>query len=173
MRKVTIAIITCIFILSAAFLLTGILNEVQKQRQLTDKIQRLPSFSFITMDNKSFCSSEIKKGPVLIIRFHPECEHCQYEITDILKSNIPGTGLSIIMISSADRDSIRKFLNRFDFTDYPSVITLADTSDIFGEIFGCDVVPSNYIYNNELKLVKVLNGEVKTETICKYLPGSE
>ena len=173
MRKIILGVVIVVFALSATFLILGMINKVQKHKQLAEKIARLPSFSFMTLTNETFNSSEIMKGPVLVIRFHPECEHCQYEISEILKSNIPASGTCIIMVSSADPDSIRKFISQFDYSDYPAIITLADTSYIFGDIFGSDMVPSNYIYNKELNLVKVLYGEVKTETILKYLQGSE
>ena len=173
MRRIILAVVIAIFTLSATFLIFGIINKIQKNKQITEKIARLPSFSFMKLTNEAFNSSEIRKGPVLVIRFHPECEHCQYEISEILKSNIPSSGTCIIMVSSADPDSIRKFFRQFDLSDYPLIIPLADTSYIFGDIFGSDIVPSNYIYNKELDLVKVLYGEVKTETILKYLQVSE
>ena len=173
MRKIIQGLVVVVFIGLAFFLISGILNKVQKQKQIKEKIMRLPSFSFMTLSNRSFNSSEIKKGPVLVVHFHPECEHCQYEISEILKTNIPASDATIIMVSSADPDSIRKFIRQFEYSDYPSILTLVDTSYLFGDIFGKDIVPSNYIYNKDLDLVKVLYGEVKTETIIKYLNGSE
>jgi hypothetical protein len=169
MKRCILILVILLFILTATFLVSGIVKKIQKQDRIAEKLSRLPSFSFVTLTNQSFNSSEIKSGPVLLIRFHQECEHCQYEISEILKSNIPASGTKIILVSSTDPDSIRKFLNRFNYSDYPSVIPLADTAYIFGDIFGSDIVPSNYIYNKELALVKVIHGEVKTETILKYL----
>jgi len=173
MRKILLIAVITIFGLSSAFLILGMINKIKKRNHITEKIARLPSFSFMTLANETFNSSDISKGPVLVIRFHPECEHCQYEISEILKSNIPASGTNVIMVSSADPSVIRKFFSQFDLTDYPAIIPLVDTSYIFGDIFGSDIVPSNYIYNKELNLVKVFYGEVKTETILKYLLGSE
>jgi hypothetical protein len=173
MRKIVLGVAIFIFALSATFLISGIIKKINENKKLTEKFSRLPSFSFMTLTNKTFNSSEIVKGPVLVIRFHPECEHCQYEISEILKSKIPVSSSSVIMVSSADPDSIRKFIRQFDFSEYPAIITLVDTSYIFGDIFGRDIVPSNYIYNKKLDLVKVFYGEIKTETILKYLLVSE
>lgn len=173
MRKIILVGIVILFALTATLLITGMIKKLQRQNQVKERISTLPSFSFMTMDDKSYNSSEIEKGPVLIIRFHPECEHCQYELTEILKSDIPDLAAKVILISSAHPDSIRRFLIQLNYSDYPSVIALADTSYAFGEIFGNDIVPSNYIYNKELGLVKVLPGEVRTETILKYLRLSE
>jgi hypothetical protein len=172
MRKILLGAVVAVFTLLAAILITGVIRKVHNKALIKEKIATLPSFSFMTLTNKVFSSSEIQKGPLLIIRFHPECEHCRYEISEILKSNIPASDTKVILISSAHADSLRRFLNQFHYSDYKSVIALADTSYAFGDIFGSDVIPSNYIYNKELNLVKVMYGEVKTETIYKYLNGS-
>jgi thiol-disulfide isomerase/thioredoxin len=172
MRRIILSILLVVVTLCAGLLISGVVKKIQKHKRLVEKITRLPSFSFMTLTNKTFNSSEIKEGPVLVIRFHPECEHCQYEISEILKSTIPSSGTLIVMVSSANPDSIRKYFNQFDLSDYPSIITLVDTSYVFGDFFGNDIIPSNYIYNKELNLVKILHGEVKIETIIKYLyPG--
>lgn len=173
MRRIILGIVIVIFVLSASFLISGVIKKMHKQTQIKEKIATLPSFSFITLANATFNSSEIKEGPVLIVRFHPECEHCQYEVSEILKSSIPAIAAKVILVSSAHPDSISKFLSQFHYSDLPSIIPLVDTSYSFGDIFGNDMVPSNYIYDKELNLVKVLPGEVKTETILKYLRISE
>ena len=173
MRKVILGSVIVIIVLFASFLITGMVRKVQNHKLITERITRFPSFFLMTLSNEPFNSSEIKKGPVLVIHFHPECEHCQYEISEILKSKIPTLGARIVLVSSAHPDSIRRFLNKFKYSDYPSVIPLADTSYIFEDIFGNGIVPSCYIYNRKLDLVKVLHGEVKTETILKYLQESE
>jgi thiol-disulfide isomerase/thioredoxin len=169
MRKIVLSLVLLIFIMAASYLIYGTVSKIQKHKLTEERISKLPYFSFVTLNNKSFSSGEIKDGPVLIVRFHPECDHCKYEITNLLKSKIPSHGISIILVSSADRDSISKFLDQFNMDDYPLVIPLVDTSFIFSDIFGSDYVPSNYIYNKEHNLVKAFPGEVKTGTILKYL----
>jgi len=169
MRRIIQFLVILLFAVSATLLVSGIINKIQKQNRITEKISSLPSFSFVTLTDQIFNSSEIKKGPVLLIRFHPECEHCQYEISEILKSDIPFSNTWIILVSDADPDSMKKFLDQFNYSNYPSVIALSDTSYSFGDIFGSEIIPSNYIYNKELELVKVLHGEAKTESIQKYL----
>jgi thiol-disulfide isomerase/thioredoxin len=173
MKKIIPVVVAVVFTCLAIFLISGIVSKTQRQKQIAEKIKRFPSFSFMTLSDGSFNSSDIKKGPVLVVHFHPECEHCRYEISEILKSTIPESGTNIIMVSGADPDSIRSFIRQFDNAGHPSIFTLADTSYIFGDIFGRDIVPSNYIYDKDLYLIKVFYGEVKTEAILKYLPGSE
>jgi hypothetical protein len=173
MRKVILTVVILFFAITVIYLITNILIKVQKQKTLTEKISVFPSFSFMTLTNETFNSSDIQQGPILLVRFHPECEHCQYEISEILKSSIPSSDVKILLVSSYQIDSIKRFLDQFNYSDFPSVIPLADTSYSFGDIFGNEAIPSNYIYDKDLKLVKVMHGEMKTETIIKYLAESE
>jgi hypothetical protein len=173
MRKLMLGVLIVIFVSATSFLILGIVNKAQNRNLQYEMIKRLPAFSFMTLTNEMFNSSQISKGPVLVIRFHPDCEHCQYEISEIVRSNIPDTAILIIMVSSADSGRVKNYLDQFDISHHPGIIPLVDSNYSFGEIFGRDIVPSNYIYNKELNLVKVMYGEVKPETIIKYLEGSE
>jgi thiol-disulfide isomerase/thioredoxin len=173
MKKVLLGIVILLVIVVISFLISGIIKKLQTQKLIAEKIYSLPSFTFLTLSNESYRSTIIQKGPVLIVHFHPECEHCQYEISEILKSKIPIYFSTIILVSSAHPESIRNFLSNFNLKNYSSVIPLLDTSYEFEEFFGSGIVPSTYIYNRNLNLVKVLQGEVKTETILKYLQQSE
>lgn len=173
MRKLILTVLPVVFSITLILLISGVRSKILNEKGINEKISVLPSFAFKTLARDDFHSSDIKEGPVLIVRFHPECEHCQYEISQIFKSDIPDLVSKALLISSDHPDSIRKFLEQFDSSDHPSVIVLADTSYLFSDIFGKDIIPSNYIYNKKLKLVKVLSGEVKTETIRKYIQTGE
>jgi hypothetical protein len=173
MRKAILAITAIVFAALVLLLLFGIVNKIDKIRHISERIKTLPSFSFFTLNNEPFNSSDISEGPLLVVLFHPECEHCHYEISELMESSLSLSGSTILLVSSAARDSIRKFINQFDNIQATNLIPLADTSYQFGDIFGSSVVPSNYIYDKELKLVKVLYGEVKTETILKYMLRDE
>jgi hypothetical protein len=169
MRKIIINLIIICFISVIAYLFIRIGEKLQDRKHFEKQISKLPSFSFTTLQNESFDSFQITEGPLLIVRFHPDCEHCKYEVSELLKNNILKSRLKILLVSNADRDTVIKFLDQFSFSDGPEVIPLIDTAYSFGDIFGSDIVPSNYIYNKDLKLVKILYGEVKTEAILKYM----
>jgi hypothetical protein len=173
MKKVIASFVVLVMILGVSILLTGIFKKLEKQKSNAEKIEKFPSFTFATLMNEAFNSSKIDKGPVLVVHFHPECEHCQYEISELLKSNIPVSGTTVILVSSALPDSIRKFLDQYDLYKYASVIPLIDAEQNFENIFGKGVVPSIYTYDINLNLVKVFRGEVKPETLIKSFETSE
>jgi hypothetical protein len=173
MRKLFSGIAIGSIILLSVVMGSGTIKKFKANRQLAEEISYLPPFTFTDLEYKAFSSSELKTGPVLIMHFHPECEHCQFEISEILKECVLKKLQSVILVSGLPPDSIRRFLNRYNYSDYPNVIPLSDTSEIFGDIFGTAVIPSNYIYGSDLRLKKVFYGEVKTGAILKYLQGIE
>jgi len=167
MKKVILGTILVLFISGALFLVFGSMNRLHDQSLLTEKINHLPQFSFLSLTNDSFSSSEITEGPLLIVNFHPECEHCKYEISALVKSNITESGIKVILVSSAVPDTLKKFLTGCQIEETKGFITLIDTAMIFGDIFGRNIIPTNYLYDKELNLIEVLYGEYTTETILK------
>jgi len=173
MKRLILVLIPGLFVALAGSLTVGIISKAGKIRQASENINTLPDFSFMTLDNAAFNSRDIESGPLLIVRFHPDCEHCHYEISELVKNQPDLSDGMILLISYAPADSIRKFLNLFPGFGSGNIIPLADPSFKFGEIFGADIVPSNYIYDRDLNLVKILYGEVKSETILRYMMSDE
>mgnify|MGYP001293317845 CR=1 FL=1 len=172
MKKIA-ARLTIVLILLAVLLLTaGIVRKVAKVNEIADRINILPDFTFPTVDGQLFSSTEITKGPLLVTFFHPECEHCQYEISSLFEKNVFKENIKVILVSYAGRTAIKTFMDQFNTENDTTLWVLSDTSLSFREIFGTEIIPSNFIYDDNLKLVKMLKGEVRTETILKYLESA-
>ena len=165
LSKVIILLIAVIVVL----LIAGTITKKNKADNISDRISTLPEFTLPAMDGSIFNSTEISEGPLLVTYFHPECEHCQYEIASLVKSNIPGSGTRILLISYVSSKKIRSFMQQYNVNNDNVFTVLSDTAFIFSELFRTDVIPSNFIYNKDLKLVKTLRGETTIETITKYL----
>lgn len=171
MKKI-IAGLTVVIILIAVLLLTaGIAIKAGKAKEMTERVKTLPDFTFPNIEGGLFSSSEITRGPLLVTYFHPECEHCQYEISSLFESNFLDGTVKAVLVSYAGPARIREFIDQFKTDNDTLLWVLSDTSMIFREIFGTDIIPSNFIYDENLRLVKALKGEIRTETIIKYLRG--
>jgi len=173
MKKITLIIIILVFISGVLILIGGSVKKLNNQDSLEEKIQHLPPFSFMSLNAGSFSSAEITEGPLLIVNFHPDCEHCYYEISELLNSNIIDSGIKLILVTFAQPDSVKRFLDKCQIPDQYNFITLIDTSLVFGDVFGRNYIPSNYLYDKDLDLIEALYGEYKTETIIKYFNLSE
>lgn len=169
MRKIVLIATAGLFILIMSYLTYGTIMKSEERKAMEKKISVFPSFSLTTLQGNEFNSGEIKEGPVLVILFHPECAHCQYEISGIMESRIPASVSKILMVSGANRNDILQFSRQNKLSLLKNALILVDSSYIFGDIFGNNVVPSNYIYGKDLNLIKAFHGECRIETLQKYI----
>ena len=173
MKRILLIILAGVILFIVSFFILGILKKVKDLSSAEEQISVLPRLSLPATDGTIISTSEITEGPVLIVRFHPECEHCRYELTEIFKSRIPEKGIRVLLISNADRESVVSFLSGIGTGEKQNIVTLIDSAYVLSDIFRKEIIPSNYIYDKDLKLVKALYGEYKIETICKYLDIGE
>jgi hypothetical protein len=173
MKRIFLFLIITLLFIVFSVLITGIYKKIKYYTDAEKQISVLPIFSLPELNGTSFSTSEIDAGPVLIVRFHPECEHCRYELKEILNSKLVEKQNKVLLISNSSKENVSAFLSQFDINGRENIIPLLDTAFLLSDIFRKDVIPSNYIYDKELKLVKALYGEYKTETILKYLESSE
>ena len=173
MRSILTISATIAFLCILAILTAGIIVRSRHRLQTRAPGELLPDFSFCDVEYRPFSSAEIGSGPLLLIYFDPDCEHCEYEIGNLLKSRLPLTRYKVILITEAGHTSAEGFVQRHKLGDYPSFIVLLDTACQFNALFGSHLTPANLIYDRELKLVRVLEGEYKAETLIKYLDGGD
>lgn len=142
-------------------------HNINKQAEKT--IQELPVFSFYTLNKKRFKYINITKKNTLIIYFHPECEHCQYEAKQLVLNKEKFKQTQILMISPADLTDIQLFNTSYGLNKVEILKMLWDKERKFENHFGKSTFPTILIYNQENKLQKKYKGEVKIESILKYI----
>lgn len=155
------------------FLIGGILHKKAKAEEAADKIKRLPDLVLTDISGKSFRTGQIESGPLLITFFHPECDHCRYEISSLLASGLLDNDLTALFISYADKGEIQSFVHHLGMTDMSNLHVFHDPDFEISDLFGADIMPSNYLYNDSLHLAKVFKGSTRPETILKYLNGND
>jgi peroxiredoxin len=173
MKKVISRLLLSAIIIILLLLTAGIVTRASRAREQMDRLDTLPDFTIPSIDGSIFRSCEISTGPLLVTYFHPECEHCQYEISSLFESNIPEGNVKVVLISYAGRFQIETFMKQFDIKNEAPLWVLCDTAFVFREIFGTEIIPSNFIYDKDLRLVRALKGEVKSETLIKYLGSGD
>ena len=169
MKKGLAKVLILFIAVIVTLLIAGIITKKNKADEIRERISSLPFFTLPEIDGSIFNSREISEGPLLVMYFNPECQHCQYEISSLVQSNIPGSGVKILLISDESSKKIRSFMKQFNVINDNVFTALSDTAFVISELFGIDVIPSNFIYSEDLKLVKILKGETTIETITKYL----
>lgn len=169
MKRILFVFVLILALGISAFLVTGIISKTHRIKAVRERIKTFPSFSMITINDSVFESIRILKGPILLIFFHPECEHCQYEIADLFKHWDFINDSQVILISNAEKRVQEDFFKKLKLNEYHNLSILIDKEYKFKDFFGTESVPTTFIYNRNLKLLKYFLGEVKMESVLKYL----
>lgn len=151
-------------------------EAIQKQtikQQVEKTIQELPDFSFYTLSEDTLTYGNSAKKSTLIIYFHPECEHCQYEAKQLLLHKEQFSATQIMMVSPAPLADIQQFKSDYQLNDIEPLQVLWDKDRKFEAYFGVATFPTVLIYNTENKLQKKYKGEVKIEAILKHIEKEE
>jgi peroxiredoxin len=152
------------------YLASTIPHKLRKQAQRQERVQALPAFQFMGLDSVAFGSVQLSVGqPAVIIYFNPDCEHCQYEARAIRDSLHRFAATNVLLVSDEPLERLKQFAKEYDLTNQPNVHILYDRDRRFKDLFGTNMVPSIFIYNQKQKLVKHYKGETKIEAILKYL----
>ena len=168
-KKILLLLIFLLISALAYFGYKGVKKQI-KNKEITEKIQNLPKFSFSEINGKIFNSNEIQNDlPLVITFFHPECEHCQYEIKEIVLNNKAFQNVNFVMISGASASKTKEFSEDYHLEKMPKLFLLRDPDFQFDEIFGKASYPTTLIYNKNHKLVEKIIGEVKVKKIIELL----
>ena len=169
MKVKRIILVLGITVIVFAVLVAGIIKKVNYKNDSIESIRILPLFKLRKINGDEFNSSEISNGPLLMVFFHPECENCRYEINDLnpLFNNI--RNLTSVLISNAPLGDIHEFVEETGLNDSDRLVILSDEELTVRKLFCIKDVPAILIYGRDLVLVKRFDGEVKSETVCRYL----
>ena len=154
-------------------LIGGTMIKKAKAEKAAEKISNLPDLVMTDIRGNIFRTDQINCGPLLITFFHPECDYCRYEISSLLESGLPDSQLTLLLVSYADRTEIQSFMQQLDIVDGSNLHVLHDLDFKMSELFGADIMPSNFIYNDSLQLVKIYKGSTRPEAMMKYLYGND
>ena len=144
--------------------------KIDKKQQIAENIRQIPAFYFYTLQDSVFTNADLQQDKAtLIINFHPECEHCQYEAEIIGKRINDFTNYQLVWVSYADTQQIKTFAQSYKLSDYKNITFLHDKDMVFDDIFGKSGIPASFIYDKNGKLRKQFKGEAKVEALLKYL----
>jgi hypothetical protein len=155
------------------FLIGSTMIRKAKAEKAVEKIRSLPNLFVKDIRGNVFSTDQITSGPLLITFFHPECDHCRYEISSFMGNHLPDSNIKILLVSYADRTSLVTFLEDIGISYASNLYVLIDPDFRMTNMFGAEIIPSTYIYNDSLQLVKIFKGATKPETLLKYLTGND
>jgi len=173
MRILVKYLMLSILLTTAGWLVFCTINSYMTRKTVMEKIQTLQHCCFKSMRGGQICLDEFNPNqPTVILYFHPECEHCQYEAAEIGRQPKQFAVANLIMITPDDSlKRITAFADRFNLWQVDNLVVLFDRKGQFKFLFGTSVVPSIFIYDANKQLMKQFVGEVKMEVVLKMIDG--
>lgn len=152
-----------LIILASCLLITKKINEKNKTEAI---IANTPEFTFLTLNNILFSNRDLdmSKKRIIMNYFNPNCEHCQYMAGKFIKDSQKIKDLQILMITSSDSSSTKKFSSDYKLSLLPNIVILRDTNYQFQKTFGTAVSPSFFIYRDNILYKKII-GETRIENL--------
>lgn len=168
MSKKSIALVVLIAFLTIA--LYKIYTTVSNKNKIENNISALPNFTFYNFQQKIFTKDSLSRNkPILFIYFNTDCEHCQYEASEIVKNINAFTNTNVLFISNQSFSEINSFDSIYHLSQYRFIKLLKDSTNGFYKTFGTSVVPSVLLYNNKGELLNSYKGEVSIAKVIDQL----
>lgn len=138
---------------------------------MESNIQTLQHCCFQTLHGELKWIDELDSSkPVVIFYFHPECEHCRYEASEIGKWPEKFCNVNMIMITSDTLSKeVEAFAIKYHLCEIENITILFDPEYTFERFFGTSIIPSIFIYGSDRKLIKKYNGEIKISAIINII----
>jgi peroxiredoxin len=153
------------------WLATRTYQSYQAKKESENRIQTLQHVCFESLNGAQTCVDEFDtRKPTVIIYFNPECEHCQYEASEIGKQAKLFEKANMIMITPDDSTKrVEAFAAKYHLWEVDNLTILIDRDHRFKNHFGTSIFPSVFIYGADKKLLKMYKGEIKIDAIINSI----
>ena len=171
MKKLLKYIVGIVLLTVASFLVLHTYQSYKAKKESGAKIQTLQHFSFESINGGQIWIDGFNpEQPTVIIYFHPECEHCQYEASEIGRQPERFGKVNMIMITPDDSTKrVEAFAIKYRLWEVDNLVISFDRKNQFKNQFGVSAIPSVFIYGSNKKLLKMYKGETKIDAIINSI----
>lgn len=143
-------------------------SRLKTKQQTTERRQRLAVIP-VHCETGWIKLNPSSPTPTVVMYFHPECDHCQYEAAQL--GNYPELlGRARIWLVSTEPDSaLRAFARRYRLNGLPGVAVGRIEPRFAFDSLGFRAVPHLLVYGPDGRLKKEFRGETRWEAIERAL----
>lgn len=169
MKTILKYIFSALLLATGIFLTLHIFKSHQTKKEIDCRIQSLQHCCFESLSGGQMCIDEFNPDqPTIIMYFHPECEHCQYESGEIGRQKEQFEKVNMILITPDNSvKRVEAFARRYHLWEIDNLTILLDQNNRFKSHFGTQVVPTLIIYGLDKKLLVMFKGEVQMKAVIK------
>ncbi|PWV47106.1 peroxiredoxin [Chitinophaga sp. S165] len=149
------------------FAVTSCKNSVLK------KDAALPHFAvdgiFQSQDTAKVTSIEFNNGhPLVMMYFNPDCPSCNKETQNIIANMSMLSDIKFLFVTSSPLEDVKRFEQQYKLKQFPNVKYAHDSKLEIYSLYKIRAIPFMAVYNRELKLSKVIIGDIDASIIKSF-----
>lgn len=138
--------------------------------QTTKNNGKIVPFEITLADGSSFKASQLKKGPVMLIYFSPECDHCRHFTKEMLEKAKSFAGEQIVMVTFLPVDEVKHFSEEFKLPSYHNIKAGTEGKTfVVRNYYNVTRFPFVALYNKEGKQVKLFSNSPSVDDVLKVI----
>jgi len=129
----------------------------------------VPPFSLLQADSSLLTKAQLKKGPVIVMFFSPSCDHCQHQVSDMLKRMEEFKNTQFVLATYQPFEEMVEFIATYELAKYPNIKVGRDEKFVLPPFYHIQSLPYLAIYNKKGDLVNTWQGNVPVDELLKAL----
>lgn len=129
----------------------------------------VPPISLLQADSSMLTKDQLKKGPVLLMYFSPSCDHCQHQMTDMLKRKEDFKHIQLVLATYQPFEEMVEFIHTYELAKYPNIKVGRDEKFVLPPFYHIQSLPYLALYDKKGALVTTWQGNVPVDTVLKAL----
>jgi len=170
MKKIIKPFILLFIISLLSFLGYKITDKINHKKEVSERIQLLPNFSYNTLKGAVVTQNSLnKKFNTVFINFNTECDYCKHEASQINDHFASFKNTQFVFVSNQNVNTIKEFANTYNLLQHDAIYFALDTKNDFSTTFDTHSFPYAALYNPNKQLIKTFKGAVTAKTLLKAL----
>ncbi len=134
------------------------------------KNKAMPVFRLLQTDSSWLETKDLPTYDyTAIIYFSPECSHCQYEATEIVKKIDSLKNILFIWASYRDFEDIKKFYYKYKLNQFPNIKVGRDPKYLIPSFYQVKFTPFVALYNNKKAFLKAWEMGVEMPELIEFI----
>lgn len=129
----------------------------------------VPPISLLQADSSLLTKDQLKKAPVLLMFFSPTCDHCQHQISDMIKRMSAFKNTQLVLATYQPFEEMVEFIKTYELDKYPNIKVGRDEKFVLPPFYHIQSLPYLALYNKKGDLVTTWQGNVPVDTLLKAL----
>jgi thioredoxin-related protein len=136
-----------------------------------DTREKLPTFKLLQIDSTTQLNTDsIPEGkPFVLVYFSPDCEHCQNQLTDILKNISSFRETHFYLFTPFQFSLLKPFYRHYRLYNYPNITIGYDYTFYIPTHFKLTSTPSLLIYNRKKQLDQIYQGRQSASELLQAI----